>query len=226
MAAAAAGKGELSHLRQGWGCPPLPTAATPRPPLGLLPNACPAALQSNLARMRKQERKGGRGSGSHTRTRDGEQGVCKALRHRVWRGKARTLPPPMLVSADQSLLAGCLAERLHLLMGTAIPWPGAGEPMGEPEAAPEPHNPTKLPRGFPQHRPGGSNAGQARTGALAQHLGSVTSIHPAPRIHAPFPTPQMSIPPQLSRHNEGSRVHPAWCWAAWTTTSAPRPVSS
>lgn len=158
--------------------------------------------------MRKQERKGGRGQGLHTRTRDGGAGGLQTTEAQGVAREGRDLAPPKLVSADQSLLAGCLAERLHLLWEQ----PSHGQELESPrESQRQPLNPTIPPncRGGSHSRDQGSPT-QARPGrGLLLNTGSVTSIHPAPRIHAAFPAPQMPIPPQLSRHNKGSRVQPA-----------------
>lgn len=95
-------EGRTESPRQGWGALPAHGGHT-QSPSALRPNACPAAQRSNLARMRKEEGKGGRGSGSpHQDQRRGSGGSANHGGTGVRRGKAgvdgpgRGSGPPLL----------------------------------------------------------------------------------------------------------------------------------
>lgn len=161
--AAAAGKGRLSHLRQGQGCPPLcPLRPHPVPLLACsqLP-AQPPGLAPD-----KEGRRGGRGRCSpHPPPGKGEgaglpewgRGWALA-RPRQEAGQADTSPQP-------------LARAVSAQPSTTVLWETQSPPgrrcRGHPWS-PRPHLSSQA--GSPGLGPSQSSPGQARAGAPVQHL--------------------------------------------------------
>lgn len=100
-------------------------------------------------------------------------------------------------------------------------------------AAPEPHNPTKLPRGFPQHRPGGSRPGQ--DGDSCSTPGSMTPIHlanacpPGPQNPCPLSSPwdaNSSLDVETQQRKQGTAFLMLGTWATHISTKASELLSA